>query len=118
MTFVSLYRTRNLPNETIAYICKSLSAMEKDTFHTNSHPGYSSAKQGNVDRTADTEGAVAKLWQAVLGLPSVGLEDNFFEMGGTSLLATVLLTKLNQAFDADLAIAAVFEHPTVRSMAR
>ena len=63
------------------------------------------------------EVSIAKLWQEVLGLPVVGLEDNFFEMGGTSLIATVLLTKLNQTLNLSLPIATVFEYPTVRSMA-
>src|SRR5580704_7666194 len=62
------------------------------------------------------EVSIAKLWQELLGLPGVGLEDNFFEMGGTSLIATVLLTKLNQALNLSLPIAAVFEYPTVRAM--
>src|SRR3984885_8256160 len=66
---------------------------------------------------SELEVSIAKLWQEVLGLPVVGLEDNFFEMGGTSLIATVLLTKLNQTLNLSLPIATVFEYPTVRSMA-
>ena len=49
--------------------------------------------------------------------PRVGLDDNFFEAGGTSLLATVLLTRINRAFGRELPIAAIFESPTVRAMA-
>jgi amino acid adenylation domain-containing protein len=63
------------------------------------------------------EASIAKIWQEVLGLPSVGREDNFFDMGGTSLLATRLLAKLNQALGRKLPAAAVFEHTTIRSMA-
>ncbi len=66
---------------------------------------------------SELEVSIAKLWQEVLGLPAVGLEDNFFEMGGTSLIATALLTKLNQTLNLSLPIAAIFEYPTVRSMA-
>src|ERR1700733_12896373 len=66
---------------------------------------------------SELEVSIAKLWQEVLGLPVVGLEDNFFEMGGTSLIATVVLTKLNQTLKLSLPIAAIFEYPTVRSMA-
>ncbi|HTD56845.1 MAG TPA: beta-ketoacyl synthase N-terminal-like domain-containing protein, partial [Silvibacterium sp.] len=65
---------------------------------------------------------VARLWKEVLGLPRAGLDDNFFESGGTSLLATVLISKINQALrDAGrepLPIAAIFEHPTLRAMTR
>ena len=78
------------------------------------------AKPSNTSKSehkALLEVSIAKLWQEVLGLPAVGLEDNFFEMGGTSLIATVLLTKLNQTLNLSLPIATVFEYPTVRAMA-
>ena len=60
---------------------------------------------------------VSAIWAEILGLPYVGLDDNFFEAGGTSLLAAVLLTRINRAFGRELPIAAIFESPTVRSMA-
>ena len=63
------------------------------------------------------EAEIAGIWQETLGLPSVGREDNFFDLGGTSLLATRLLAKLNQAFGRKLPASAVFEHTTVRAMA-
>src|SRR5271170_5289357 len=69
----------------------------------------------------DPAAIVARLWKEVLGLPRVGLDDNFFESGGTSILATVLLSRINQALfdqtvEAGLPIAAIFEHPTLRAM--
>jgi len=63
------------------------------------------------------EASIARIWQETLGLPSVGREDNFFDLGGTSLLATRLLSKLNQAFGRKLSASVVFEYTTVRSMA-
>jgi amino acid adenylation domain-containing protein len=63
------------------------------------------------------EATIAGIWQETLGLPSVGREDNFFDLGGTSLLATRLLSKLNQAFGRKLPASAVFEYTTVRAMA-
>src|ERR1700758_3821926 len=66
--------------------------------------------------------SVARLWKEVLGLPRAGLDDNFFESGGTSLLATVLISKINQALREagrdELPIAAIFEHPTLRAMTK
>ncbi len=69
----------------------------------------------------DLAAAVARLWKEVLGLPRVGLDDNFFDSGGTSLLATVLISKINrtvfrQTDQAQLPIAAIFEYPTLRTM--
>src|ERR1700748_1336431 len=94
--------------------------------HQENMPNSNSHRQ-NISQHANARGAehkaaleasVTKVWLEGLGLPSVGLEDNFFEMGGTSLLATVLLTKLNQTFKSDLPIATIFEYPTVRSLAK
>src|SRR5271170_7466716 len=69
----------------------------------------------------DLAATVARLWKEVLSLPRVGLDDNFFESGGTSLLATVLISKINrtvfrQTDQAQLPIAAIFEYPTLRTM--
>src|SRR5271165_3517562 len=71
--------------------------------------------------TEDLAATVARLWREVIGLPRVGLDDNFFESGGTSLLATVLISKINrtlfrQADLHELPIAAIFEYPTLRAM--
>src|SRR5215470_12213 len=94
--------------------------MHEQNGSNSNQPAQPETKQHNNavphDRAA-LESSIAKLWQEVLGLPTVGLEDNFFEMGGTSLIATVLLKKLNRTFRSNLPIASVFEHPTVRAMA-
>jgi amino acid adenylation domain-containing protein len=70
-----------------------------------------------MSQGAALETLVARIWQDTLGLPTVGHEDNFFDLGGTSLLATRLLSRLNREFDRKLPAAAVFEYTTVRSMA-
>jgi amino acid adenylation domain-containing protein len=80
-----------------------------------------SGESSPLNRTAlsgtNLEATITGIWKNLLGLPQVSIDDNFFEVGGTSLLATILLTRLNQAFDLTLSIATVFEHTTVRSMA-
>lgn len=63
------------------------------------------------------EAAIASIWQTLLGLPQISIDDNFFEVGGTSLLATILLKRVNEAFRQNLHIATVFEHTTIRSLA-
>jgi amino acid adenylation domain-containing protein len=70
-------------------------------------------KQGEVN----LESTIRDIWKKLLGLPQISIDDNFFEVGGTSLLATILLTRLNEAFSRTLSIATVFEHTTVRSQA-
>ena len=80
-------------------------------------PPDPAAARGTIENSQTIEASIANIWQETLGLPAVGREDNFFDMGGTSLLATRLLSKLNQAFGRKLPASAVFEYTTVRSMA-
>ena len=67
-------------------------------------------------RTA-TEAVVASVWQAVLGVPAVGVDDDFFAAGGHSLAAAQITARLRDAFAVDLPVGAVFEHPTVAELA-
>jgi len=70
---------------------------------------------------ASQEAAVSQLWRTLLGLPEngpqIGIDENFFEVGGTSLLATLLLKRINAAFEKNLPIASVFE-PTGTPLSR
>jgi acyl carrier protein len=67
-------------------------------------------------RTA-TERRLAEIWCDVLGVDSVGIDDNFFESGGHSLRATQLLTRIQVAFDTDLSLREVFEAATFVELA-
>ena len=68
-------------------------------------------------RTED-EQALAKIWQEVLMVPQVGTEDNFFDLGGDSLSATRAYAHTNQRLATQLTLRALFEHPTIASLAR
>jgi acyl-CoA synthetase (AMP-forming)/AMP-acid ligase II/acyl carrier protein len=65
----------------------------------------------------DTEKAIAAVWADVLGLGSVGVDDNFFEIGGDSLTATQIAATLRQGLGVDIDSVAVFEAPTVAELA-
>jgi polyketide synthase PksN len=67
-------------------------------------------------RTAP-EAAVARVWRAVLGRDDIGLDDNFFDAGGTSLLLTQAVTRLNAELGVRLRSVDMFRNPTVRTMA-
>jgi hypothetical protein len=64
----------------------------------------------------DTEKLVADIWSDELGCP-VGRDDNFFDIGGHSLLAVKVFRRIGDATNAPLALTDVFQYPTVRSFA-
>ncbi|CAG8863570.1 Tyrocidine synthase 3 [Pseudomonas fluorescens] len=64
----------------------------------------------------DTESALAELWQVLLGVEQVGRHDNFFEMGGHSLLAVTLVARMRRlGLAADIRV--LFNQPTLAALA-
>ena len=64
-----------------------------------------------------TEQKLADIWSKVLNLERVGIHDNFFDIGGHSLLAIQAVMRVNQSSTSKLSLPMVFEHPTVASLA-
>ncbi len=67
---------------------------------------------------SDVEAGIARIWQELLGIEPVGVDDNFFELAGNSLTAIQIVTRIRKAFDVDLSMSAIFEAPTVAGLAR
>ncbi len=68
-------------------------------------------------RLQGTEAIVAGLFKVALECPQLGLDENLIEIGATPLQVIALITHINRTFDRQLSNAAVYEHPTARSMA-
>jgi amino acid adenylation domain-containing protein len=62
------------------------------------------------------ERALASIWAEVLELDRVGVHDNFFDLGGHSLAATRIISRVTQIFPLELPIRALFDSPTVGAM--
>ncbi|MGG0816164.1 amino acid adenylation domain-containing protein, partial [Paenibacillus alvei] len=66
----------------------------------------------------ELETKLAAIWQEVLGLAKeIGVHDNFFDIGGHSLRATTLVSKVHKELSVDLPLRDVFRHSTIESMA-
>jgi acyl carrier protein len=65
----------------------------------------------------EAEREVARIWAEVLELEKVGRDEDFFELGGHSLLATRVQARVRAAFDIELPVQDLFEHPTVADFA-
>ncbi|MEU4112178.1 amino acid adenylation domain-containing protein [Streptomyces sp. NPDC027717] len=75
------------------------------------------APQVFVAPATPAQTVVAQIWCEVLDLPRVGVHDDFFVLGGHSLRAVSVVSRLRTAFDCPLQVRDLFEHPTVERLA-
>jgi NADP-dependent 3-hydroxy acid dehydrogenase YdfG/acyl carrier protein len=68
--------------------------------------------------TNESERVLANIWQDLLGIQEVGVDDNFFDLGGDSLLLLRVQAKIREALGTELSPAEMFEHPTISALAR
>jgi amino acid adenylation domain-containing protein len=77
--------------------------------------GHDLAMPMLAPRTAIEE-KVAEIWRDVLSLKAVEIHDNFFDLGGHSLAASLVISRVIQAFQLDLPFKSLFDAPTVAAM--
>jgi len=63
------------------------------------------------------EKSLASIWTKLLGINRIGINDNYFELGGDSLLATQLVSQVRSVFEVELPLVELFRHPTLAEMA-
>ncbi|MCC3422541.1 MAG: amino acid adenylation domain-containing protein [Microcoleus sp. PH2017_01_SCD_O_A] len=66
----------------------------------------------------EIEQNIATVWQQLLHLEKVGVDDNFFDLGGHSLLMAQAHSQLREVVDRDVSIVEMFKYPTIRSLAK
>lgn len=71
----------------------------------------------HVEPRDETELALAAIWSELLGVAQVGVHDNFFDLGGHSLLITRVRSRVQAAFGVDLALGELFAEPVLSGMA-
>ena len=63
------------------------------------------------------EQRIAQIWAEILGLDQIGIDDDFFQLGGDSLQASRIISRVIDAFRVDIPLSALFDAPTVSAMA-
>ncbi|MCK6187462.1 non-ribosomal peptide synthetase [Pseudomonas sp. EYE_354] len=82
-------------------------ALPEPVWHTREHVAPESPLQQQI----------AAIWREVLGLPNVGLRDDFFALGGHSLLATQIISRTRQACDVELPLRTLFDASELEAFA-
>ncbi|WP_202080466.1 type I polyketide synthase [Caldalkalibacillus salinus] len=70
-----------------------------------------------VPPETDCQETLVDIWEELLGIEGIGIDDHFFELGGHSLMATQLLTRIREAYPIDLTLEQMFQAPNVRELA-
>jgi amino acid adenylation domain-containing protein len=74
-------------------------------------------KQNYEPPVGSTEGMLAAIWKELLGVPRIGRHDDFFSLGGHSLMALRMFSRINREFDLSLPLAALLQSPTIAKLA-
>ncbi|MGZ5053853.1 MAG: AMP-binding protein [Methylobacter sp.] len=106
-TFVFVDHLPRLPNGKVDR--KALPASEQSR-HKSAAAAFSAPSN-------DIEHKLVDIWQELLNLKNIGIQVNFFDMGGHSLLAVKMLVEINKLFNIDLPLGAVYQYPTVKQLA-
>ncbi|HEX6041572.1 amino acid adenylation domain-containing protein [Longimicrobium sp.] len=80
-------------------------------------PDVTEARAAFTEPATETERALAALWTEVLRVERVGADDSFFALGGHSLRAMQLVSRVRASLDVELPLRAIFETPRLREMA-
>jgi len=65
----------------------------------------------------ELEQAVAAIWESVLGIEQIGVNDSFIELGGHSLMAIQLAARVRDTFETEMSVASLYQKPTVAGLA-
>lgn len=82
-------------------------------------PDWAAAESGDVvEPRNELETKLVKVWQSVLHVPNIGVRDNFFDLGGHSLMAARVLSEVEKITGKELPLSALFRGATVESLAQ
>ena len=71
-----------------------------------------------VEPETNLQKQIADIWQKLLGISKIGIYDDFFDLGGNSLMGTQLISELRAEFQVELPLRALFDDPTISGVAK
>jgi len=89
-----------------------------DFLHVRSRDQEGSAQREYVAPRTHDEMVLADIWTRILGVEAVGIHDDFFRLGGDSILATQIVSHVRQIMGVELSPIAMFETPTITGLVR
>lgn len=100
-------------------ILDALPLLPNGKLNTKELPQPESVKRFSANYEAaknDIENKVEKIWESILNIDQIGVNDNFFDIGGHSLLLIQVYYKIKENFETDLAVVDMFKYSTIRSI--
>ncbi len=77
----------------------------------------SNLKTDYVPARNQIEEIVAKTWEKALGIENIGIYDNFFDLGGSSLISIQIISQLQKELNVHIPVVSIYEKPTISSLA-
>jgi len=90
--------------------------VDRRALSANCTPGLAATKT-YVAPSTPIEKAIAEIWASVLGVQKPGAQDNFFQLGGHSIMAIQITQRINQNFPVNLSMRTIFREPTIAGLA-
>ncbi len=121
--------TVNSPNQILVSVDDINNSIEKWLLKKHDEINEEDENEGNVfherpeldteyiEASTDLEREILTEWQKLLGIEKIGVNDNFFDLGGDSLIGTQLVSGMRNKFNVDIPLVAVFENATIKGIA-
>ncbi|MDP8909370.1 MAG: amino acid adenylation domain-containing protein [Chloroflexota bacterium] len=114
----SLSRLAERPDASLSEIQSSLPASTKGTAALAVAAAGQRRQSAYVAPASEIERVVADVWEELFEVDHVGVEDNFFDLGGHSILLLQAHARLRERLGKELSVVALLQYPTIRSLAR
>jgi acyl transferase domain-containing protein/acyl carrier protein len=87
---------------------------------SSSRPTHARPVLGTVysPATGELESKIAEIWQNILGIEKIGAQDNFFDLGGNSLIGLQIMAEMRKELKREISSVALYEAPTVSALAK